>query len=171
MGHYRSVDWQFLRLATKWMISCDATNTRQFASSISTMLHRNRIFPIQPYTRSSIIQYIKCYITIVFPCPLFLSVKFRVISGKIVLLQHSRFLSIYSSRLPICGSTSFKDSFPSYICVNIILNNIHIIKIKKLNLWLTAPSGATPVNQNYTTDWQMAVRRDNVISITLRQVY
>ena len=30
--------------------------------------------------------------------------------------------------------------------------------------------GATPVNQTSTTDWQMAARRDNVISITLRQV-
>ena len=40
----------------------------------------------------------------------------------------------------------------------------------KLNLWLTAPEGVTPVNYTSATDWQMAVRRDNVISITLRQV-
>ena len=39
----------------------------------------------------------------------------------------------------------------------------------KLNLWLTAPKGATPVNQTSATNWQMAVGRDNVISITLRQ--
>ena len=42
--------------------------------------------------------------------------------------------------------------------------------LNKKNLWLTAPKGATPVNQTSATDWQMAVRRDNVISITLRQV-
>ena len=47
---------------------------------------------------------------------------------------------------------------------------IYILKIK-LNLWLTAPKGAKPVNQTPATDWQMAARRDNVISITLRQVY
>ena len=41
----------------------------------------------------------------------------------------------------------------------------------KLNLWLTAPKGATPVNQTSATDWQIAVRRDNVISIALHQVY
>ena len=46
-----------------------------------------------------------------------------------------------------------------------------IIKLKlKLNLWLTAPNGATPINYTTATDWQMAARRDNVISITLRQV-
>ena len=32
----------------------------------------------------------------------------------------------------------------------------------KLNLWLTAPKGATPVNQTSATDWQMTARRDNV---------
>ena len=41
--------------------------------------------------------------------------------------------------------------------------------IKKLDLWLIAPKGATPVNQISATDWQIAVQRDNVISITLRQ--
>ena len=34
--------------------------------------------------------------------------------------------------------------------------------IKKLNLSLTTPKEATPVNQTSTTDWQMAVRRDNI---------
>ena len=29
--------------------------------------------------------------------------------------------------------------------------------------------GATPVNYTSETDWQMAARRDTVISITLRQ--
>ena len=38
-------------------------------------------------------------------------------------------------------------------------------------MWLTAHKGATPVNYTSTTDWQMAVRWDNVIRITLRQVY
>jgi len=33
-----------------------------------------------------------------------------------------------------------------------------------------APKEATPVNWTSATDWQMAVRRGNVISITLRQV-
>ena len=41
----------------------------------------------------------------------------------------------------------------------------------KLNLWLTALKGATPVNQTSEKGWQMAVRLDNVISISLRQVY
>ena len=42
---------------------------------------------------------------------------------------------------------------------------------KKLNLWLTVPKGVRPVNQTSVTDWQMAVRRVSVISITLRQVF
>ena len=41
--------------------------------------------------------------------------------------------------------------------------------LSKLNMWLTTPKGATPVNYTSATDWQMAVRRD-VISITIRQV-
>ena len=43
--------------------------------------------------------------------------------------------------------------------------------IKKLNLLFTAPKGATPINYTSATDWQMAVQQDNVISITLHQVY
>jgi hypothetical protein len=38
-------------------------------------------------------------------------------------------------------------------------------------MWLTAPKGPTLVNWNSATVWQMAARRDNLISITLRQVY
>ena len=58
----------------------------------------------------------------------------------------------------------------------IYLNIIYIIIIsssilKKINLWVTAPKGATPVNETSATDWQMAVRWDYLISITLRQVY
>ena len=56
-------------------------------------------------------------------------------------------------------------------------NNIIIIIINNNNnnnnnnnLWLTAPRGTTLVNYTSETDWQMAVRRDNVISITLREV-
>ena len=45
-----------------------------------------------------------------------------------------------------------------------------LLLFKKLNLWLTAPKGATAVNLTSVTDWQMALRRDNVISITLHQV-
>ena len=41
----------------------------------------------------------------------------------------------------------------------------------KLNLWLTVPKGATPVNQTSTTDWQMAAQWDNMISIMPHQVY
>ena len=41
----------------------------------------------------------------------------------------------------------------------------------KLNLWLTAPTGITPVSKTYATDRQMAVRRDSMISITLRHEY
>ena len=43
--------------------------------------------------------------------------------------------------------------------------------LKKLNLWLTTPKGATPVNKTSATDWQKAVQRDNVISITLLLYY
>ena len=35
---------------------------------------------------------------------------------------------------------------------------------------LTAPKGGTPVNWTSATDWQMEARRDNVFSITFRQV-
>jgi hypothetical protein len=42
---------------------------------------------------------------------------------------------------------------------------LHILFLK-LNLWLTAPKGATLVNYTSATDWQMAAWRDNVISIT-----
>ena len=45
-----------------------------------------------------------------------------------------------------------------------------IKKIKNFNLSLTAPKAVTPVNYTSATDWQMATRRDNVISITLREV-
>ena len=44
--------------------------------------------------------------------------------------------------------------------------NIGRIKIK-LNLWLTAPRGAITVNLSSVTDWDMVVRRDNMISIML----
>ena len=53
---------------------------------------------------------------------------------------------------------------------SIIVYIISIIIKIKLNLWLTAPKGATPVNETSATDWQMAAQRDNVISITLCQV-
>ena len=46
--------------------------------------------------------------------------------------------------------------------------NLHY-KIK-LNLWLTAPKGATSVDHTSETDWQMAVGRDGVTTITLRQL-
>ena len=36
-------------------------------------------------------------------------------------------------------------------------------------MWLTPHKGATPVNYTSATDWQI-VRRDNVISITLRRL-
>ena len=49
------------------------------------------------------------------------------------------------------------------------LNAGMYIKILK-NLWLTAPKGAISVNETSSTDWQRAVRRDNVISITFSQV-
>ena len=38
------------------------------------------------------------------------------------------------------------------------------------SLRLKAPKGAIQVNYTSGIDWQMAVRRNNVISITLRQV-
>ena len=35
-------------------------------------------------------------------------------------------------------------------------------------MWLAAPEGGTPVNLTSASDWQIAERRDNVISITLQ---
>ena len=59
----------------------------------------------------------------------------------------------------------------TYQCIIMIIEiKMIIIKLKKNNLWLTAPKKVTPVNWTSATDWQMAARRDNVISITLRQV-
>ena len=52
-----------------------------------------------------------------------------------------------------------------------IPNINHKITFKKLNLWLTDPKETTPVNWTSETGWQMVVRRDNVISITLCQIY
>ena len=37
-------------------------------------------------------------------------------------------------------------------------------------MWLTAPKGATQVKQTSAIDYQMEIRRDNVINIKLRQV-
>ena len=45
----------------------------------------------------------------------------------------------------------------------------NIIKKIKLNMWPKAPKETIPANQPSATG--MAVRRDNVISITLRHVY
>ena len=42
----------------------------------------------------------------------------------------------------------------------LIVESSHLC-IKKLNLWPTAPKGATPVNFTSATDWQIAVRRDD----------
>ena len=42
----------------------------------------------------------------------------------------------------------------TYTCVR--GSSYYQLKIK-LNLWFTAPKGATPVNQTPATDWQMAV--------------
>ena len=36
-------------------------------------------------------------------------------------------------------------------------------RLQKLNLWLTAPKGATPVNQTSVTDRQMTVRRSVIL--------
>ena len=41
----------------------------------------------------------------------------------------------------------------------------------KLNLWLTSPKAATPVNLTSATNCQIAVRWENVISIAHRQGY
>ena len=50
----------------------------------------------------------------------------------------------------------------------VLLEAVVVVVLKiKWNLWLTAPKVATPVNWTSATDWQMAARRDNVISITL----
>ena len=51
---------------------------------------------------------------------------------------------------------------------NNIVNTIIIIII---TIWLTAHKEAIQDNQTSASDWKMAVRRDNVIKITLHQVY
>ena len=56
-----------------------------------------------------------------------------------------------------------------YHGLKVIGSQINRVLIK-LNLWITAPRGAKPVNQTSANDWQMAERRDNVISITFHQV-
>ena len=38
-------------------------------------------------------------------------------------------------------------------------------------MWLTAPKEIMQVNETLETDWQMAAQRDNVIRITLLQIY
>ena len=72
--------------------------------------------------------------------------------------------------VPHCGAFFTPHSHTSwakiFVCVCLSYNNIY--SHKKLNLWLTVPKGATPVNETPATDWQM---KDNVISITVRQVY
>ena len=40
--------------------------------------------------------------------------------------------------------------------------------LKKLNLWLIAPKGATPVNQTSAIARQMALRQVNVVCIKLQ---
>ena len=63
---------------------------------------------------------------------------------------------------------SYYDTCWAYLLILILYNNNNNNNNNnnKINLWLTAPK----VNLTSATDWQMAVRRDNVISITLRQV-
>ena len=41
----------------------------------------------------------------------------------------------------------------------------------KLRIDMSLVLGATPINYTSVTDWQMETRQDNMISITLRQVY
>ena len=54
------------------------------------------------------------------------------------------------------------------IIIIIIIRRRRIMKLTiTLHLRLAVPKGATPVHYTSTTDWQRAVRRDNVTSITL----
>ena len=50
------------------------------------------------------------------------------------------------------------------ISIDKLIRITRALKIK-LNIWLTAPEGATPYNQTSETDRHMAVRGDNVIII------
>ena len=56
------------------------------------------------------------------------------------------------------------------VCKAVYIQWELVIKFKKIKLWLTDPKGATPINKISATYRLMAGRRDNVISITLRQV-
>ena len=62
----------------------------------------------------------------------------------------------------------FKALLISSILNNNTFGRFCVLYDIKINLWLTAPKGATPVKKTSATDWQMAVRRINVIIITLR---
>ena len=53
----------------------------------------------------------------------------------------------------------------------IYFDGMVIVTFLKINLWLTAPRGATSVNNTSGTNCQMEERRDNVINFTLRQVH
>ena len=52
---------------------------------------------------------------------------------------------------------------------NIVLDVL--IFLKKIKSVAYSSQGSTPVNLTSATDWHMDIRRDNVISILLSQVY
>ena len=75
-------------------------------------------------------------------------------------------LRVYVSKSLYCPNISLSDLGYMFIIIIIIIIIIIVIKI---NQWLTALMGATSVDEISATDWQMAVRRNNVFSITLPQ--
>ena len=75
----------------------------------------------------------------------------------------------YFAKLKMCVYTNYFLSLKMELPTNYLDKTGQDKKnyFKKLNLWITAPKRATPVNYTSATDWQIAVRRDKVISITL----
>ena len=56
---------------------------------------------------------------------------------------------------------SGNSSHQQFLCVSSLLIQYHIC----LSVWLIAPEGTTTVNLTSAADWEMAVRRYNVINI------
>ena len=69
--------------------------------------------------------------------------------------------------VPVVTTNPLNNSYCN-ICKQLTIEKIVQIYTLKLNLWLTALRGVTPLNYISATDWQMTERRDNVIIITLQ---
>ena len=67
--------------------------------------------------------------------------------------------------------SSLEFSSPRDKLVIIITKTTNSMSLKKIKPMAYNSQGSNTFNENSASDWQMAARRDNVISITLHQVY